>query len=469
MKQFTSAASSLFVLLVLGCLRVPVRAQSPPRSLNPAVKEIVESISQVRIADTLRKLEAFGTRNTLSETGGPHRGTAAARRWIYEQFSAYSPRLQVRYDTYHVKKKGRLFRDADIVNIVAVLPGVLHPERQFLVAGHYDSLNLVRKPPETESANSPDLGDIDAEKSAAKPNAPGVTDDASGTAAVLELARVMSQSEFENTIVFVAFDAEEQGLIGSTLYAAKAKREKQIIEGVLNNDIIGSDVAGNGSSSNRTVRVFSEEPNDSASRELGRYIKEIGERYLPAMKVDLIFRQDRFARGGDHSSFNAEGFPAVRLTTPSEHYANQHTATDTFANTSPAYATLVTKINAAALATLALAPRPPSTTREVKTGTYKGRIVPNISRGKSQYDARLRWTDEKPDPDLAGYAVTMRATTAPYWEREIYVGNATEFLMENVSIDEATFGVKAIDKDGNESLVTPYVAAPYPRLTYDTF
>ena len=454
------------VLLLTGAF--PASAQAPGKSLNPAVKKIVEAVSRERIAATLRKLESFETRNTLSDIDSPDRGAGAARRWIHEQFESYSPRLQVSYDTYHVKKKGRLFRDVDIVNIVAVLPGTVHPERQFLVAGHYDSLNLIRKPLEADAADS-DLGDIDAEKSAAQPNAPGVTDDGSGTAAVLELARVMSQFEFENTIVFVAFDAEEQGLIGSTLYANRAKRDKQVIEGVLNNDIIGSDVAGNGSASNRTVRVFSEEPSDSASRELARYIKEVGERYLPSMKVDLIFRQDRFARGGDHSSFNAEGFPAVRFTTPSENYATQHTSTDTFANTSPAYAALVAKINAAALATLALAPRAPDTTREVKTGTYKGRIVPNIGRGKSQYDARLRWTDEKPDPDLAGYSVMIRATTAPYWEKEIFVGKVKEYLMENVSIDELTFGVKAIDKDGNESLVTPYVAAPYPRLTYETF
>jgi len=180
------------------------------------------------------------------------------------------------------------------------------------------------------------------------------------------------------------------------------------------------------------------------------------------MKVDLVFRHDRFARGGDHTPFNAQGYTAVRFTTTGENFANQHSATDTFANTSPVYTTHVARVNAAAAASLALAPKAPGVTREIKTGPRKGQWVANVSRGKSRYDAVLKWTHDAPEPDLAGYAVVMRSTTAPYWEKEIYVGSVTQFVMENLSIDDVVFGVKAIDKDGNESLVSAYVAAPFP-------
>jgi Zn-dependent M28 family amino/carboxypeptidase len=173
----------------------------------------------------------------------------------------------------------------------------------------------------------------------------------------------MSQYEFDKSVVFIAFSAEEVGLLGSQAYAAKAKQEKMEIEAVLNNDIIGNDVAGNGRSGNNRLRVFSEGPEDSPSRSLARYTKEVAERYLPSITVDLVFRRDRFGRGGDHTSFNREGFAAVRLTTPSENYANQHTATDTFANASVPYTTRVARMNAAVLASLALAPKPPVVSR----------------------------------------------------------------------------------------------------------
>jgi hypothetical protein len=439
------------------------------KSVNPAVKRIVDAVSEERIAAIEKKLESFETRNIYSDPDHPQRGIGAARRWIFEQFQSYSPRLQVSFDSYKVKKQKRVFRDVEVVNVVAMLPGVRNKERQFIVAGHYDSLNLVRKPRSTDPAAAADTPEVDEEKSAAMPLAPGVTDDASGTAAVLELARVMSQYEFEKTIVFVAFAGEEEGLIGSTLFAAKARGENRIIDAVLNNDIIGSDLAGDGLLENRRVRVFSEHPDDSPSRQLARYIRDVGERYMPSMKVDLIFRHDRVQRGGDHTPFNHEGYAAVRFTTPAENYANQHTATDTFANTSPGYAAQVTRINAAALASLALAPKAPVVTREVKSGEYKGRIVPNIGRGKSKYAALLKWSNDNPEPDLAGYAIVSRSTTAPYWQKELFVGNVNEYSFEDVSIDELVFGVKAIDKDGNESLVSAYADTPRPKRVIEVY
>ena len=440
-----------------------------PGTINPAVQRIVDGISTERIAAIEKELESFETRNIFSDPDNPTRGVGAARRWIFEQLKSYSPRLEVSFDSYRVKKQKRVFRDVELVNVVAVLPGTLNKERQFIVSGHYDSLNLVRKPPSTDPAAAGDPPEIDSEKSASKPHAPGVTDDASGTAAVLEMARVMSQYEFEKTIVFIAFAGEEEGLVGSTLYAAKAHRENRVIDAVLNNDIIGSEAAGNGLLENSSVRVFSEHPNDSPSRQLARYIKEVGERYVPAMKVDLIFRNDRFGRGGDHTPFNYEGYAAVRFTAPAENYANQHTDTDTFANTSPAYAMRVTRINTAALASLALAPKAPVVLRESKVGEYKGRLVPNLGRGKSRYAAVLKWTNPDPEPDLAGYAIVSRSTLAPYWEKEVFVGKVNEYTLEDVSIDELVFGVKAIDKDGNESLVSAYTDAPRLKGVYETY
>ncbi|HXF04511.1 MAG TPA: M20/M25/M40 family metallo-hydrolase [Blastocatellia bacterium] len=441
----TKRMAGLLLIFLLGGWGAAAPEPTPSPSavrINPVIKQIVDSVSEERIAAILKKLESFETRNTLSDPTHPTRGIGAARSWIFEQFKSYSPRLQVRYDTYMVKKQGeRIVRDVELRNVVAVLPGTTQPQRQIIISAHYDSLAIVRR-------------DGQVDWSQTEVFAPGVTDDGSGTAAVMELARVLSQYEFEKTLVFIAFAGEEQGLVGSTLYAQKARRENHQIEAVLNNDIIGSDVTGSGARDNRSVRIFSEEPSDSLSRQLARYVKRIGEAYVPSMRVDLIFRHDRFGRGGDHTPFNHQGYAAVRFTTPNENYANQHTATDTFENCSPAYTALVTKVNAAVAASLALAPKPPIVTNE--------RGAPLIGRGRSGYAAHLRWRNDAPEADLAGYAIVIRATTAPDWEREIFVGNVTEYVLEDVSIDAFTFGVKAIDRDGNESLVSAYVNPPRP-------
>jgi Zn-dependent M28 family amino/carboxypeptidase len=277
----------------------------------------------------------------------------------------------------------------------------------------------------------------------------------------MELARVMSQSRFDKTIVFIAFAAEEIGLSGSQTYAAMAKQTGMEIEAVLNNDIIGSDVAGNGQSATNFLRVFAAGPEDSPSRDLGRYVKQLAERFVPSMQVHMVFRVDRFLRGGDHLPFVNQGYAAVRLTTPSENYANQHSVTDTFANTSVPYAARVTRMNGAVLASLALAPAPPVLNWTVSSGVNKGGHVPLLTRGKSGYDAVLHW-QANTEPDLAGYGVVMRSTTSPEWEREIWVGNVTSYTMRDVSIDDVVIGVKAVDMDGNQSLVSPYKEAALP-------
>ena len=303
----------------------------------------------------------------------------------------------------------------------------------------------------------------DFEKNAELP-APGVCDDGSGTAAVMELARVMSQYEFDKTLAFVAFAGEEQGLIGSALQAAKAKKENQVIEAVLNNDIIGTDVAGNGRMGNGSVSVYSDETMDSVSQQLSRYVREIGERYLPSMKINTVFMGDRLGRGGDHTPFQWEGFAAVRVSTPNEIYANQHRATDTLANMSVPYTAKVAKVNLVAAASLALAPKPPIVMPEPRAGGGRQgggapgaaasgrRPTPMIARGGG-YDAVLRWRAAGPEDDIKGYAIVIRATTSPYWEQEIYVGKVNTYTLKDVSIDDAKFGVKAIGNNGAESLV----------------
>lgn len=451
------------VLLALSFSTLTASAQY--KSVNPQVAKIVSQISQEQITATLKRLEGFGTRQLRSSQDDPNRGIGAARKWIYEQLRSYSPRLEVNYDQYRVKGDptpgSRIPEDVDVYNVVAVLPGTVNAGQRILITAHYDSINRTGAP-----RGRP--GDPPSPVRDPNIDAPGVTDNGSGVACVMELARVMSQYEFEKTIVFVLFAGEEEGEIGSTLYAMKAKSLNQKIEAVLNNDIIGSDVGGDGRMENRRVHVFSEDPIDSPSREIARYTKEIGERYVPSMTVDPVFRADRFGRDGDQRPFYDQGFGVVRLTSPAENFANQHTASDTFAGTSPEFIARVTRVNGAVAASLAWAPKAPETT---KTTEYDGRILHSLllSRGKSGYDASLQWNSPNPEPDLAGYVVLMRKTTAPYWEREVFVGPVNEYVLPDVSVDDYVFGVAAVDKDGNESLVTPYVPIAHPSRPISTY
>jgi hypothetical protein len=394
---------------------IPALFAQPETRLNPTIQKMVDSISEERMAGTLRKLEGFGTRYILSAQDDPSHGIGAAKRWIHDELAGYSPRLQVSYQNFTIKKGGRrgqVIRDVELSNIVAVLPGASQKDHYVMVTAHYDSLAQVRKPytgldqiiaeavrqgiDESEARRYRTIlplereeGPLDFEGTAAQTIAPGVTDDGSGTAGVMELARVMSGYQFDKTIVFIAFAGEEVGLSGSQFYASKAKQDGMQIEAVLNNDIIGSDVSGNGRSATNVLRVFSASPDDSAPRELARYTKLIAERYVPSMQVEMVFRGDRFMRGGDHRPFANEGYAAVRLTSASENYQNQHTTTDTFANTSVPYATRVVRMNAAVLSSLALAPAPPVLNWTWASGPDKGGHVPLLTRGKSDYDAVL--------------------------------------------------------------------------------
>jgi hypothetical protein len=481
MRRIIIAAS--FLILAVPFLAQALQDETQPsQRLDPKIQKIVSEISADRIAEIEKKLESFETRNTVSDPTQTGRGIGAARQWIFDQFKSYNSRLEVSFDTHAIPKAARIYKDIELRNVVAILPGKMQQaaDRWVMITGHYDTVNL-KVPPEMRR---------DPAKAAELP-APGVTDDGSGTACVMECARVMSQYEFDATLVFVAFAGEEQGLVGARAMAKRLKDKNQTIEGVLNNDIIGSEISGNGVIDNRRVLMFSEEPNDSSSRSIARFAKRIGERYFPELTVDLIFRSDRFGRGGDHTAFNQQGYAAVRVTTPNENFANQHTPTDTFANTSPSYTAKVVKMNAAVAAAMAMAPRAPIVLRPAPaaaaatgaSGTQPAAaapqptaaeieeaptpraqpIGPGLTRGTSGYDAVLRWDQPDPEPDLAGFVVVVRSTTAPDWEREIWAGNVKEFTLKNTSIDQLVFGVKAVDKEGHESPVSAYVLIPRAR------
>ena len=422
-------------------------ANRPPKKSDPLIEQIVSEISEQRVADIMRRLGEFQTRNTASDPTQTNRGVGAARQWIFDQFKSYSPRLQVSFDTYTIGKTNRLYQETELRNVLAILPGQSPgaSKRWILISGHYDSINLK------------DAAGL-APAEAAELPAPGVSDDASGTACAMECARVMSQYEFGATLVFVAFAGEEQGLYGSHALARRLKLANQGIEAVLNNDIIGTAISGNGASDTNRVLVFSEDPNDSASRQIARFVRATAARYCPDMAVDTIFRYDRFGRGGDHISFNQQGYAGVRFTTPNENFAQQHSSLDTFANASPAYATRVVRVNAAAAALMALAPEPPVTS--FAPGSPAGALAPTnrpgLSRG-SGYDAVLRWTEPEEGPELAGFVVVVRSTTAPDWEKEIWAGNVHQFTLKDTPIDQIVLGVKAVDLQGHESPVSAYV------------
>ncbi len=275
----------------------------------------------------------------------------------------------------------------------------------------------------------------------------------------MELARVFAESgiEFDATLVFIAFAGEEEGLVGAALHAAKAAAEKTPIEAVLNNDIVGGAVGGNGIVNAETLRVFADGPEDSPSRHLARHVRAAAARYVPSHRVELVARHDRFGRGGDHTAFNQHGFTGVRFTEANENYAKQHTVNDTIDGVSFSYLARNARVNAAAMATLALAPPAPVVVNE--------RGLPTLGRDPSGYDARLQW---KASPGAVGYRVYWRPAWTPDWAHSALVGNVTEHVMANVSIDDYVFGVAAVAPGGHESLVTAYVNPPRANIQIKT-
>jgi len=436
-----SAGALLAFALIAG--RGPRVFAQPSSDLDPRIVQLVGQVSEERLAGVLRKLETFGTRNTMSPADTPGRGIGAARQWIFDEMKGYSPRLQVSYDAYRIAKQGRITRDVDARNIVTILPG--RSPRRIYISGHYDTVAIVGGQTNRNSgaAQQPvTIADPDA-------TAPGVNDDGSGVALTMELARVFSQSgvEFEATLVFMCHVAEEQGLMGAKLHAQRAAREHIQIDAVLNNDIVGNDRGGNGVIDSASIRVYSQGPEDSASRELARYVQRWAGRYVPSHRVRLLSRPDRFLRSGDHTAYNQYGFAAVGFRESRENFTRQHDARDTFEGLSPFYLAQNARVNAAAAATLALAPPAPVVVTE------KGQ--PTINRAPSGYDAHLQW---KASSGASAYRIFWREAWGPDWQHEMLVGNVTEATLRDTLIDDLVFGVAAVDASGHESLVSPYIA-----------
>lgn len=439
----------LFSLCLFVCV-ASIFAQKSNTKPNPEITAITKEISAKNIEATIRKLVSFGTRNTLSEQDNLTRGIGAARDYLYGEFQKISADcgncLQVEKQTFLQPKAARVPEPTNLTNVVATLKGTTDPDRVYVVSGHYDSM-----------CSSP---------TDAKCDAPGANDDASGTAAVVEMARVMSKHKFDATIIFMTVPGEEQGLLGATYFAEQAKQKKMNIEAMFTNDIIGGVMSYKNAADRQSVRVFAEGvpsnetdqeanlrrsvggENDSASRQLGRYIKEVADVYSPKFRVQLIYRRDRYLRGGDHIPFLERGFSAVRFTEPHEDYTHQHqnvrTENGVFYGDTPEYVDFdyianVTRINAASLASLALAPARPK-----NVGIVTARLT---------NDTDLKW-DAGTDTDLAGYEVVWRETTSPFWTNSVFVGNVTTYTVKEMSKDNFFFGVRAVDKNGNKSPVS---------------
>jgi len=482
----TATRTWCVTILAASILYAPTQAQTaqPASSasattLDPRIEKLIGSISEERMQQLLQKLVSFGTRNTLSDTTSTTRGIGAARQWILDEMKRSSPRLQVSFDTYTIPPRGRITRETELRNVMAVLPG--KTPRRIYVSGHYDSLNiggqLGGNQRATQSANAGGLmtgpgqggrGEVQMPGARAqapgesadpqqRPNqdynvdAPGANDDGSGTVLSMELARVFAESgiEFDATLVFMTVAGEEQGLIGSGAHAKKARDEKIPIQAWFNNDIVGNSHGGDGTVDGATIRIYSEGPEDSASRSLAQFAARVGTAYVPSHRIRLMARRDRFSRGGDHSALNAQGFAAIGFREARENYAKQHGPDDTIDGVDFHYLAQNARVNAAAMATLALAPPPPVVVTD--------RGVPTIDRRPSGYDAHLHWAAS---PGAAGYKVFWRTAWTQDWEHEIAVGNVTEFTFPKANIDDWVFGVAAVDGSGHESTISAYVAAP---------
>ncbi len=440
---------SLPVLLLILCAYVAA-AQPKIPSKDPRVEQVVRAVSPDHIRANIEKLVSFGTRQTLSNTTDPNRGIGAARRWIKSEFERYATaskgRMTVAFDEFVQPVSPRIPRPTTIVDVVATLrpADTTQPSsrRRILIGGHYDS----RVSDILDTVN----------------NAPGADDDGSGAALVLELARVLSTADVRTTIMFVCFAGEEQGLYGSEHLAEEAQQEGWTIDAVLNNDIVGAIRGGDGQVDSTTVRVFSQAlspldtgsvlkrinalglENDGPSRSLARYSKEIGERYVPHFSVRMIYRGDRFLRGGDHMSFHQRGFAAVRFSESKEDFNHQHQDIrmengiqygDLLKFVNPRYCANIVRVNAAIAASLAFAPQPPA--------------APSLVIHGLAYGTTLRW-DRDHEGGLAGYLVRWRETSSPTWQHERFTADTTLTLTE--SKDDFFFSVQAVSSQGDPSL-----------------
>ncbi|WP_329427716.1 M20/M25/M40 family metallo-hydrolase [Streptosporangium sp. NBC_01495] len=420
----------------------PVTKQHPDAELRALLRDIDER----RIEATIRKLVSFGTRHTLSAQDDPNRGIGAARDWIFAEMKKYAAasggQMAVELQSYIQQPASRIPTATLITNVVATLRGSVTPDRIYVVSGHYDSRV-------TDVMN-------------ATADAPGANDDASGVAVAMELARVMATRRPKATIVFAAVAGEEQNLYGARYMAGQYKAASADVQAMFTNDIVGSSTADDGTRDPRTVRLFAEGvptaetpaqantrrsvggENDSPARQLARFVTNVADNDATGMNVRIIYRRDRYLRGGDHIGFLEQGYPAARFTEPNENFDHQHQDVrvengkqfgDLPEFCDFAYIARVARVNAATLWSLAQAPGTP---KDVKVRT-----------NQLTNDTDLVWT-RGTEPDLAGYEIVWRETTGPDWTHVIPVGDVAEVRID-LSKDNVFFGVRAVDRAGHRS------------------
>ncbi|MBX9614107.1 MAG: M20/M25/M40 family metallo-hydrolase [Caulobacteraceae bacterium] len=436
----------LIALAALLALPSAASAQTPATTDHPLLHQLPTAVSADRLRADVEAMVSFGTRHTLSETASDTRGVGAARRWVEREFQSISRDcggcLQVVLPAQTVTALPRIPNPTEVVNVVAIQRGTTDPDRVIVITGHLDSRV-------TDVMNATD-------------DAPGANDDASGVAALIEAARILSKERFPATLVYAALTGEEQGLHGARILAEYARDNGWRVMANLNNDMVGNIAGQNGVIDNTRIRVFAEGTRtletqaeadsrrynggevDSPSRNLARFIDGIADRYLTNFDVEMVYRTDRYGRGGDQVAFLRLGFPAVRITEGSENYDRQHQDLrtengvvygDTIDGVDFDYLAQATRLNVATMAAMAKAPAPP-------TGvTIAGAVQP---------DTTLRWSAV---PGAAGYRVWWRSTTAPQWTHSRWAGDATELVLKGVIIDDFFFGVSSVSADGYESPV----------------
>ena len=410
---------------------------------------IIDSISENRIESDIKKLVSFGTRHTLSDTISITTGIGAARRWIKKSFKDISSNcnncLEVSYQkNYFIKNKRRLIKDVWINNVIAIQRGLVNPNRYIIMSGDIDS--RVSDPNDYTSAS------------------PGANDNASGMAGVIEAARVLSKYKFDNSIIYVGLSGEEQGLYGGAGLANYAKKNNWEIIGILNNDMIGNIEGVDGVIDNLSFRIFSEPTPanesevsikrrrfyggevDGNSRQLARYIHNTVRKYMPEMNPMMIYRLDRFGRGGHHRPFNDLGYAGVRIMEAHENYNRQHQDIrtengieygDVISGVNFKYAKKLTAVNAINLASLGWSPEEP---KNVKIG---GAVKPST---------KLKWENPK-NSKILGYKIYWRKTTSAYWENSRFVGDTNEFTLKGIVIDNFLFGVSSVGTNNQESII----------------
>jgi Zn-dependent M28 family amino/carboxypeptidase len=431
----------LFKFIVI--VSITISAQTDQK-----IYDIIDAISAERIKNDVKTLADFGTRHSLSDTVSDTRGIGAARRWIKSEFESISKDcsncLEVFYQKNFVKEGAgdRIVKDVWINNVVAIQKGTKYPNRYIIMSGDIDS--RVSDPKDFTS------------------DSPGANDNASGMAGTIEVARVLSKYQFENSIIYLGLAGEEQGLFGGKGFAEYAKANNMEIIGIFNNDMIGNITGVDGVIDNRTFRIFSEPlpvtetekerkdrrlyggEVDGISRQLARYVYKTTKTYMPEMNPMMVYRLDRFARGGHHRPFNDVGFAGIRIMEAHENYTQQHqdirtengiSYGDTFEHVNFGYAKKLTAVNAINLASIASAPPAP------KTVAIGGIVQPSTI---------LKWDKVN---SATGYIIYWRDTTLPNWDNSRYVGNVSEFTLEGIVIDNFYFGVASVSVDGFESPV----------------